>query len=222
MIVTRYCQLVLALPLTGELILPAARLDALLSLDAQQKTAQQRALAHLQQAREQRHLRRARDRRYLAHRLRRQQQCAQKLYQRATAQGRKAALQWLIDEHQWERQVTQRLMQQLTDQLATHLKQQLPGLAWELILHQQLPVLLEKMASDQPLTLRLPGALLARAGDLLSAFPVALAALPADVEGEAWLENDTTRITVPLENQLKGLMQQLAALTWPENVYGRD
>jgi len=217
---SKFCLSRLPLTLNGDAALPADTLDAFFSLEGLRQQVRQRAADILRDARNQRHTQRARDRRLFAHRQRRQRLCAKRVYLRAREQGLKASLQWLVDEQQWAQDVARHLMQKTCEQIAVHLQAQIPSLPWENVLQQQLPTLMEEMASGQRLILRLAPTLIEKAQKSLTDLPLIYAPLPEGEEGFAWLENGTARVAIPLTAQLDDLFYQLENLEWHGGDHG--
>lgn len=212
MIITRYCTRKLGVRLDAALLLESDSLDALLSLDAEERGAKERIHAYLHQARRTRHQNRARDRRLLAQRQRSHMRRERRRFEEAEEQGRRAAVQWLVSEQVWEKQVMCRLMASVGRGLADHLQALLPGLDWSDMLAQQLPALIEGMQQDMGLVLRVPDESLSRVTEKLAPLPVRVVPLGQNTADVAVLENDLMRVEIPLSRQFDDILKQLRQL----------
>lgn len=222
MILSRYCVRKLAVVLAPDVLLTCETLDAQLSLDAAQRDAHERILTRLQNARRYRHRMRARDRRLFAQRQRSHIRREQQRMQEAEVQGRRSALQWLVSEQNWEKQVMQRLMTSVGNTLADHLQAMMPEMDWGEALAQQLPALIENMDKETKLTLRVPDVVFTQAAEKLAAFPLQLAPTEAGDIDIAVLESDLMRVEIPLGRQLDDVIKQLHELAWEGEDDGRN
>lgn len=219
MIVSRYCTHIIDLCSSGDALISEATLTELLALDSQEKRIRQREAALLAEMQDKQQRIRSRDRRLAAHRLKRQKVYARRLYLKAQAKGQRAALQWLVEEQQWEKEVISIVMNKVCSALTAHLQEQIPELAWEKVLQARLRKILQHPGITHPLKLRVPAEMEMKLAETAATLSLTLEALPEGVSGYAWIENEVVRVKIPLEQQLDSLLESLQPL---KLVGGRD
>ncbi|EOZ9391092.1 hypothetical protein ACQYE5_003056 [Enterobacter cancerogenus] len=180
------------------------------------ESARQRAVEFLQQARRQRQDQRQRFRRRLAQQRRGWQKKYLQRFAQAKEEGRQAALVWLIEQQCWERQVYQRLTQNIGELLSRRLREISPRFPWETLLYEHLVPLCDELHEQAPLILKVAPVLYDR-------LPAEVVALPLQIEqdasllpGDALLESPVLRIELKLPGQIEHLCEMLKTLRWEQ------
>lgn len=180
------------------------------------QSARQRAAQFLLQARRQRLEHRQRFRRGLAQRRRRWQKQYRQRFAQAKEEGTQAALVWLVEQQSWERQVYQRLTQNIAGLLSQRLQEISQRLPWETLLFEHVSPLCNELKGQTSLTLKV-------APTLYDNLPAEIASLPLLVEqdhallpGDARLESPVVCVELKLPGQIAQLCEALETLRWEQ------
>lgn len=197
-------------------IIPAQEMAQLQQAQYIINTARQRAAACLQRARMQRSEERKRFRRRLAQQKKALKRQYSQHFDRAKEEGTHAALHWLVDQHQWEHGVYQKLTAEIVTLLSLRLKKISEKLPWEQLLFEQIAPVCHELQNQNALTLKV-------APSLFDSLPADVLDLPVTIEknenllyGEAILESSLVRVKFNLASQIEQLGNLLATLRWEQ------
>jgi len=205
----------------AQTLIPAAEMARLQQAQDIIQSARQRAIAYLQTARIQRRQQRKRSQRRLAQQQRGWRRHYDRQFALAKEKGTQAALQWLVDQQQWERLVYQRLTHEIASQLSQRLREISQHLPWEKLLFEQLGPLYKELQTQPSLTLKVAPALYERLPTEVKALPLVIEQQENLPPGDAVLENQLVRVELKLPGQLEQLCDALATLRW-EQLYEPD
>jgi hypothetical protein len=209
-IISRYCIQKIAFIASEDVLIPSTTLTHFMDLETREQEFRNRALQLLLDIRAKRRRIQARDRRLAAHRQRRQKAREKEIYLEAKIKGSRAALEWLVDEQQWQKDVLSASMNKACALLGQHLAAQRPEIPWQEVLLAQLPEILKQAGDQQCLVLRVPVGMVEMLKGHLLGYSLVLEGLPEGETGFAWVESATARVRIPLEEQLDTLLHCLS------------
>lgn len=178
--------------------------------------ARRRAAEHLQSARVQRKGLRAHFRRRMAQQKRAWQKHYRKRFTQAKEKGTEAALHWLVEQHQWELQIYQRLTREISTLMASRLREISRSFPWEEFLFEQVEPLCEELRSQSSLTLKVAADGFEHLSEKVKQLPLTVMKDTSLQAGYAMLESSLVRIEFTLPEQIEKLCDALVTLSWEQ------